>query len=218
MSLWLANVSPCCQCSKSFTLRRLQAGTAGSCAWRLSCTAAVLCAGVTGPPDCPSEVHLAPDLAAFDFTQLQVQDYQAVLINTGWEVTPHTQQQPQQQLSEQQRQAQQQQQQAEPEHHAGPGPSSLAAAAAASPGVASWGYGSEAHAWHVGSSGSSVVSRLEKLPIPTLCPKGFIMIWANKEHLSGIDCCCSMLASPAVLTDRRAPLQLQRIHRAGPCL
>jgi hypothetical protein len=36
-----------------------------------------------------------------------------------------------------------------------------------------------------GSSSSSIVSRLEQLPMPSLCPRGFIMIWANKEHQSG---------------------------------
>lgn len=143
---------------------------------------AVMSAGVSGSGDAPSQVHLASDLTAFDFKQLQVQDYQAVLINTGWEA-PYPQQQ--------------QQQQQEPA--AGPGPSSTAAAAAgagsaaaaaAGPGVCSWGLGSDAHAWHVGSSGagSSVTSRLEQLPIPSLCARGFIMIWANKEHCSGGGC------------------------------
>jgi hypothetical protein len=117
-------------------------------------------------------VHLAPDLAAFDFKQLQVQDYQAILVNTGWETLP---------------QQQQQQQDEDDGATAGPGPSSAAAvASAAHPGVNSWGYGSDAHAWHVGSrSGSSVVSRLEMLPVPSLCTKGFVLIWANKEHCSG---------------------------------
>lgn len=139
---------------------------------------AVMSAGVSGAGDAPSQVHLASDLAAFDFKQLQVQDYQAVLINTGWEA-PYPQQQQQQ------------------EPAAGPGPSSTAAAAAAGagpaaagPGVCSWGLGSDAHAWHVGScgAGSSVTSRLEQLPIPSLCARGFIMIWANKEHCSGGGC------------------------------
>jgi hypothetical protein len=30
-----------------------------------------------------------------------------------------------------------------------------------------------------------LASRLASLPIPTLCPRGFVMIWVNKEHLSG---------------------------------
>lgn len=123
-------------------------------------------------------MHLSSDLTAFDFKQLQVQDYQAILINTGWEA-PYQQQQQQSGLPQQQQQSGQ-----EP---AGPGPSSTAAAtAAAGPGVASWGYWNDAHAWHVGStSSSSIISRLEKLPVPSLCTKGFIMIWASKEHCSG---------------------------------
>lgn len=137
-----------------------------------------------GPPDAASDLHLAGDLTAFDFKQLPVQDYQAVLINTGWEAPPQQQQTSGQQAPDQPQPQQQQ-------DAAGPGPSSLAAAAAAAPGVASWGYGSDAHAWHVGSSSSagggssSIVSRLEQLPMPSLCPRGFIMIWANKEHQSG---------------------------------
>jgi hypothetical protein len=147
------------------------------CCW--CCCATAGC----GPPDAASDVHLAADLTAFDFKQLHVQDYQAVLINTGWDALPQQQQQQEQQQAPVQPQLQQQQ------DAAGPGPSSSAAAAA--PGVASWGYGSDAHAWHVGSSSGggggsgSIVSRLEQLPIPLLCPRGFIMIWANKEHQSG---------------------------------
>lgn len=134
-------------------------------------------AGASGASGASCEVHLSSDLTAFDFKQLRVQDYQAILVNTGWEA-PYQQQQQQSGVPPPQQQ---------PGHESvGPGPSSTAAAAAVGPGVASWGYGNDAHAWHVGSSSSSsVIARLEKLPVPSLCTKGFIMIWANKEHCSG---------------------------------
>jgi len=182
---------------------------------------ALCSAGVAGPPESSSEVYVAQDLTAFDFKQLKVQAYQAVLINTGWEVLQQQQQQQQQQAHalqqqvqqrqqhsldcDKQQQQEQDQQQPDQQNLAGPGPSSQAAAAAAAAtaaqssrsGVASWGHGSSAHAWQTSSS-SSVVSRLEGLPIPTLCPRGFIFIWANKEHLSGwwAHCSGNMCALP----------------------
>lgn len=100
------------------------------------------------------ELHITPDIPSFDFTSLQVQQYQAILINTGWEVRPPQQQQQ----------------------------------AALEPGVPSW---SEAAAAALQSSVSSVssraevVKRLAAIPLARLCPRGFIMIWVNKEHLQG---------------------------------
>jgi hypothetical protein len=140
-----------------------------------------------GAAETSSELHAAPDLTAFDFKQLRVQSFQAVLINTGWETpaqqppsTERQQQQQQQQAPKQQQPRGQQAKQQQVQDPAGPGPSSQQAAAGS--GVPSWGYGSSAGG---SSSSSSVVSRLEALPVPQLCPRGFIMIWANKEHLSG---------------------------------
>lgn len=43
---------------------------------------------------------------------------------------------------------------------------------------------------HGSSSSSSsvpaVVQRLAALPVAQLCPRGFVMIWANKEHLAAV--------------------------------
>lgn len=110
------------------------------------CCLRMLRPGVPLPPDA-CEVHVAASLSSFAFSSLRVQQYQAVLINSGWEAVQQ-QGQPQQQGP--------QQPQGQP-----PPPGRQA------------------------EGGGGVTARLAALPIPRLCPKGFIMIWANKEHLSG---------------------------------
>jgi hypothetical protein len=131
--------------------------------------------GVPLPPDA-CEVHVTPCLASFAFSSLRGQAYQALLINTGWEVPTQQQQQ-------------QQQQETSPKQQHG----SDAVASTAVKGVPGW----EQCSGPVlpGSSSSSdglpaVVGHLAALPIPQLCPRGFVMIWANKEHLAGAMTLC----------------------------
>lgn len=64
------------------------------------------------------------------------------------------------------------------------------------------------------SSPAASIQRLKQLPLPQLCPRGFVFIWAHKEHLSGgrrqaaawpatpvaamsMQACCSPCACPA---------------------
>lgn len=134
-----------------------------------SCAPSAIAAAATAPVESSCRVLTTPNIASLDFASaLSGHTFQAVLINTGWESAPAA--------------AQQQQQQ---EAAAGPGPSSQAAAAAGGGGgVPSWSHKSS------GSGGGQQqqqqsASRLASLPIPSLCPRGFVMIWADKEHLSG---------------------------------
>jgi hypothetical protein len=137
------------------------------------------------PPDA-CEVHVAPCLARFAWSSLRGQHYQAVLINTGWEVRQQQQQQEDARLQQQQHSVD-----ADIRHEPH-------AAAGQTRGVPSWEQhsapelpGSSSGSGKSGSSSSamtglaSVVQRLALLPIPQLCPRGFVMIWANKEHLAG---------------------------------
>jgi hypothetical protein len=143
------------------------------------------------------EVHVAPCLSRFAWSSLRVQAYQAVLINTGWEARQQQQQQPFSQQQQQQQQpafSQQQQQQHCRDAEAGHKPP---AAAERTGVIASWEQysGPELPGCSCtnGNSSSSrsmsslphSVQRLAMLPIPQLCPRGFVMIWANKEHLAG---------------------------------
>jgi hypothetical protein len=133
----------------------------------------LLLSGQPLPPDA-CEVHVAPCLARFAFSSLRVQHYQALLINTGWEVTRQQQQQQQQGVVAPQQQQQQQQ-------HLNGVPSWEQCSGPEMPGSANGSSGSSSS----GSSLPAVVQRLAALPVPQLCPRGFVMIWANKEHLAG---------------------------------
>lgn len=37
-----------------------------------------------------------------------------------------------------------------------------------------------------GGAGAALLQRLQQLPVPALCPRGFVFIWAPKEHLAGV--------------------------------
>eukprot|EP00879_Flechtneria_rotunda_P014792 GHRR01015456.1.p1 GENE.GHRR01015456.1~~GHRR01015456.1.p1 ORF type:complete len:425 (+),score=130.60 GHRR01015456.1:682-1956(+) len=106
-----------------------------------------------GPAGSPEgcQVYVTPNMTIFPFTSLSVQHYQAVLINTGWELRQQLQQQ----------------------YLAG----SSTALAQPAVHVPSW-------SSSTCSRGSAVI-RLASLPLPSLCPRGFIFIWVDKEHLSG---------------------------------
>jgi hypothetical protein len=164
----------------------------------------LLCTGQPLPPDA-CEVHAAFCLARFAWSSLRVQAYQAVLINTGWELRQQQQQQQQQQqhqaaFSQQQQQQQQQVASSQQQQHcrdAGTGHKPHAGASQTAL-VASWEQysgpelpgcsstiGSSSSSSSISSSLPAVVQRLAMLPIPELCPRGFVMIWANKEHLAG---------------------------------
>jgi hypothetical protein len=144
------------------------------------------------------EVHVAPCLSRFAWSSLRVQAYQAVLINTGWEARQQQQQQ-QQAAVPQQRQQQQQAESSQQQQHCRDAETvhKPPAAAGKMGGIASWEQyigpelpGCSSTICNSSSSSSTsslpaVVQRLAMLPIPQLCPRGFVMIWANKEHLAG---------------------------------
>lgn len=120
------------------------------CGWLPAGTTEAVVAGAAHA----CQVHVTADIPSFEFSSFQIQHYQAVLINTGWEV----------------RQQQQQQQ----------------TTAAAAAGVPSWSEAAQSSSSSMTSSSrSEVVCRLARVPLSSLCPRGFIMIWVNKEHLSG---------------------------------
>ncbi len=114
------------------------------------------------PAASSSSCHVVPDLTTFDFRQqLQQVEFQALLINTGWEGKDsdggaHTR-----------------------DGGATAGPSTAA--------------GRQPTKQRRGSNNVSVaarvpeptVARLAQLPIPQLCPKGFVFIWAPKQHIQG---------------------------------
>ncbi|KAF8068428.1 clcD [Scenedesmus sp. PABB004] len=136
-------------------------------------------AGGTPPGDACAR-HVAHDIPGFAFGSLAVSEFQAVLINTGWELRPQAaadQQQLDQQPQGQQAQAQQQQQQQAQQQQGGVA-SWAPAAAPDLPAISGGGAGG-------GGGLPEAVQRLACVPVPALCPRGFIFIWANKEHLSG---------------------------------
>ena len=114
-------------------------------------------------------MHVTPDMKSFNFASLQVKHYQAVLINTGWELW-------QQPLL------------CEASHTSmvsRPAPA-VAGGLQGHSSVASWSERScEISNSGSGSSSRQAADQLAALPVSVLCPRGFIMIWANKEHLAG---------------------------------
>jgi hypothetical protein len=101
-------------------------------------------------------------MTSFAFGSLRTAHFLAIMVNTGWEVRAGQQQQQQQQQQHLTKQ--------EPPLRAGCGGDC---------GVP---------AWRVGSCSmgqDQVVARLARLPIQQLCPRGFVMLWADKEHLAG---------------------------------
>jgi len=113
--------------------------------------------------------HCTADLCKFDFGQLQRREFLGVMINTGWEREPG-----QAAAGGAQQQQQQQRQQQQLSNSAATTGSPAGAAPAVDGGSS------------LAATRAQVVRRLAALPLPTLCPRGFVFVWARKQHLSAI--------------------------------
>jgi hypothetical protein len=130
------------------------------------------CSG--GGPNAAAAYQCTPDICAFDFGLLARHEFLGVMINTGWEA-------------------------------AAQGPAAAAAPTAAAPAVAAAAQAgpgtapnqadsADAAAAGPGAGGSAsgpaaaraaLTRRLSALPVPQLCPRGFLFIWARKQLLAG---------------------------------